>query len=269
MNKKHVLILISVLLAAGMLGGLRFCHHKVKKLVRRPHREVPAAVAAPLPTTKGIVLAGNFVDVTTERAGFIEAIHFVPGQLVEKDAVLIELSNYSDVLQLEGLKLEEAIDKKAYERSVAQIKSNAISRSALELATAELKKKQLEIKQQEFVLAQKHVRAPFKGRTDFSSLCIGQFIAPGSKIVRIYALEPVYVDFLLPEEMLPVLKLNIPIEFRTKIYPKLVFSGTVTAINSVVDPDNHMIQLRATIINPGNMLLPGVSGDVIVKVKYK
>lgn len=267
MNKKYILLLIAAVLAAGLLGGLRFCHHKVKKVIRRPHKEVAVAVAAPLPSTKGIVLAGNFVDVTTERAGFIEAIHFNPGQLVEAGDILIELSKYSDVLQLEGLKLEEEIDKKAYERALGQIKSNAISCSALELAKAELKKKQLEIAQQEFVLAQKIVRAPFRGRVDFSSLSLGQFIPPGSKIVRIYALEPVHVDFLLPEEMLPVLKLNLPIEFRTKVYPKLVFAGTVTAINSVVDPDNHMVQLRATIINPGNLLLPGVSGEVVIKVK--
>jgi RND family efflux transporter, MFP subunit len=206
MNKKYILIFISVLFAVALFGALRF-YHKSRKIVHyhKPHKEVSAVVPTSPTRTRGIVLSGSFVDIATESEGVVEAIHFNPGQLVEAGDVLVELSKKSELLQLEGLKIEEDLAKRAFKRAVIQYKNNAISQAAFELAHAELKKKRLEITQLELTLSHKLVRAPFRGRVDFSAVNIGQLIGPGSKVVRIYALEPVYVDFLLPEEMLPIL----------------------------------------------------------------
>lgn len=200
------------------------------------------------------------VDVTTELAGLVRTIYFKPGSTVTSGTLLVELNTASDVAQLHSLQAEAALAKIVYQRDTAQFAIHAVSKATLDTDAADLKSKDAQVAQQEATIAKKIIRAPFDGRLGISAINPGQYLNAGDKITTLQALNPIYVDFYVPQQALVQLQICQPIILTIDTYPNHTFNGEITTISPKVDPATRNVEVEATVENPKELLLPGMFG---------
>ncbi len=216
-------------------------------------------------TTLGILRAINGVDVTTECAGLVKTIRFKPGSDVKAGSVILELNADAEIAKLESLEAVAELAKMTYTRNKEQLAIQGISQATLDESLAELKSKNADVAEQKAIVERKVIRAPFEGRLGISHVNLGQYLEAGAKIISLQSLDPIYIDFEIPQEMLPQIKLQHPIYFTTNAGPSIVFEGKITCINSVVDSTTQKVKVEATLSNPKHKLLPGISGLIEIR----
>jgi membrane fusion protein (multidrug efflux system) len=220
----------------------------------------------------GSLRAIRGVFVTSEVEGIVESIHFKPGDIVKKGALLVQLNADSDTALLHSLEEQARLAETVYERDRKQYRAQAISKETLDAAQTDMKSKRAQAEQQKALVIKKSITAPFDGKLGINSVNPGQFINPGNTIVSLQALESLYLDFSLPQQQVSDISLDLPVFFTVDAYPDTRSSGTITCINPNVDPATRNVGVEATVENPSQTLLPGmfVSLDMFVgkPVKY-
>ncbi|MBA3662008.1 MAG: efflux RND transporter periplasmic adaptor subunit [Gammaproteobacteria bacterium] len=206
------------------------------------------------------------VNVTTELAGMVKTIYFSPGADVEAGAVLVQLRADSDIAQLQALQASAELAKINFERDKAQYAVQAVSKAAVDTDAANLKNLTAQVAQQQAIVNKKTIRAPFAGRVGVSLINPGQFISPGDKIVSLQTFDPIYADFNFPQQILPRLKLNQEITYKTDSFPNRSFKGKITTIDPAIDTATRNVLIEATLANPSKELVPGMFGRVEVIV---
>lgn len=210
----------------------------------------------------GSLRAIRGVDVTTEIAGLVRTIDFTPGADVKQGTLLVQLNTSADVAQLHALQATAELANVVYTRDKAQYAIHAVSKATLDNDAADLKNKNAQVDQQAATIAKKILRAPFDGHLGICAVNPGQYVNPGDKVVTLQALNPLYVDFYLPQQALVQLKISQPITLTTDTYPGQMFTGIITTIDPKVDPATRNVAVEATIDNPKHQLLPGMFGTV-------
>jgi membrane fusion protein (multidrug efflux system) len=205
------------------------------------------------------------VNVTTELAGMVKTIYFVPGSYVKKGDLLAELNLDPDKAQLDVLKANESLANINYTRDKAQYAIHAISKAVLDTDVANLASARAQVAQQEAIIAQKTVRAPFSGRLGISNIYPGQYIIPGDKVTMLQNLDPIFVDFYVPQQSLHLLKKGQFAAVSIQSHPKRAFIGKITAIDPGVDPSVRNVQVEATIPNQELILAPGMFVSVYIE----
>lgn len=196
----------------------------------------------------GSLHAVEGADLAAEVSGLVTRIGFRPGQDVRKGALLIQLRDDAERAAAQDALL-------TYRRDVALIKTKAVSQSAYDSALANMKSTRA-------AMEKKAIRAPFNGRVGIRNVDLGQYVAPGTTLVTLQQLDPIYVDFKVPQQQQPDLKVGGKIALTTDTFPGEVFRGTVTAFDPKVDEETRTVRVRATIRNPGKKLLPGMFASV-------
>lgn len=204
------------------------------------------------------------VNVTTELAGMVRTIYFTPGSLVKKGDLLVQLNIDPDTAQLDVLKANAALAKINYDRDKAQYAIKAVSKATLDADEANLKSTQAQVAQETAVIAQKTVRAPFSGRLGISNVNPGQYLMPGDKITMLQTLDPIYVDFYVPQQSLYMINHGQEVTVTVDALPGKVFYGKITAIDPGVDPAIRNVQAEATLTNANLILAPGMFVNVTV-----
>lgn len=227
--------------------------------------DVTTAAWQPQLTASGSLRAVLGVNVTAELAGMVRNIYFTPGSLVKKGDLLVQLNVDPDTAQLNVLKANAALAKINYDRDKAQYTIKAVSKATLDTDEANLKSAEAQVAQQEAVIAQKTVRAPFNGRLGISYVYPGQYISPGDKITMLQTLDPIYVDFYVPQQSLFQLKNGQFVAVKVDAKPNKAFIGKITAIDPGVDPNVRNVQVEATIPNRDLFLAPGMFVSVYVE----
>lgn len=271
MSKRMVIMLT----LTGLLFGGIFAYKVFQSYMIKNHinglGSIPVAVSAtpvifaawkPTITASASLRAINGVDVTTEIAGLVKKVSFSPGQNIQEGEGIIQLNADAEVAQLKSLEAQAELAQITYDRDKKQYATQSISKEALDTAEADLKSKKAQVAQQAATVAKKAIQAPFKGRLGICLVNLGQYLNPGDKIVTLQSLDPVYVDFYLPQQTLTQLAKNQVITFTTDAYPHLSFTGKVTAINPKVDPATRNVGVEAILSNPEFKLLPGMYGVV-------
>lgn len=202
------------------------------------------------------------VDVTTEVAGLVRTIHFAPGAQVKKGDLLVELNADDDIAHLHSLQANAQLAEITYKRDKAQYAIKAISKATLDADLANLESLRAQVAQQAALVAKKMIHAPFTGKLGISNINPGQNINPGDKIVTLQALNPIYVDFYVPQQALTQIALGQQIVITTDSYPGHNFNGKITTIDPKFDPSTRNIQVEATVTNPNSQLLPGMFATV-------
>ena len=147
-----------------------------------------------------------------------------------------------------------------------QLQAQAVSKQQVDSDAATLKSDLAQVAQQQATLDYKAIRAPFAGRAGIRQVDIGQYLAPGTAIVTLQALDPIYVDFTLPQQALSEIREGQLVTATVDTFPDQNFIGKITAINPKVDVATRNIQVRATIANPDHLLLPGMYAKVTIDV---
>ncbi len=205
------------------------------------------------------------VNVTTQLSGMVKNIYFLPGTVVQKGDLLAELNVDPDKAQLDVLKANEALANINYTRDKAQYAIHAISKAVLDTDVANLASAKAQVAQQEAIIAQKTIRAPFSGRLGISNIYPGQYLAPGDKVTMLQTLDPIFVDFYIPQQSLHQLQKGQFAAIRIESHPKRAFIGKITTIDPGVDPAVRNVQVEATIPNRELILAPGMFTSVYIE----
>lgn len=204
------------------------------------------------------------VDVTTEIAGLIRTVAFTPGSTVKKDDLLVQLNADSDVAHLNSLQAIADLANTTYNRDKEQFAIKAVSQAILDADAADLRSKQAQVNEQAAIVAKKTIRAPFAGTLGIAYVNPGQYVNPGDKLVTLQSLDPIYVDFYIPQQALPQVSVKQKINMTTDTYPGKTFPGVITTIEPKVDTTTRNVKVEATVANPKNLLLPGMFATVEV-----
>ena len=214
----------------------------------------------------GTVKAAKGADLATQVAGIVSTINFESGADVKAGTLLMALQSADDVARLESLRASAALAKLTLERDKRQLQAQAISQQQVDTDTQNLKSAEAQVAQQEALLSYKSIRAPFDGRLGIRQVDLGQYVAAGAAVVTLQALDPVYVDFYLPQQALDRLKIDQAVTADIDTFPGQSFAGKISAINPKVDPATRNVLVRASFPNPDKKLVPGMFAQMHIAV---
>lgn len=206
----------------------------------------------------GSLRAVHGVEVTTQVAGLVQSVQFRSGQRVHGGQVLVQLNAAPDIAKLHSLEATAHYAALTYQRDVIQYKAQAIGKATLDAATADWKSANAQAAAQAALVAEETVRAPFNGRLGITTVNPGQYLQPGTAIVSLESLDPIYVDFDLPQRDLGRIHVGQLTRVSTDAFPGKVFTGRITSIDSLVNPSTRNFKAEATIANPLRLLRPGM-----------
>ena len=267
MTKRMVIMLIGVVVVLGGVFGFgTFRSYMIGKFMAS--RGIPPQTVStikadisewqPQTSAVGTLRAVKGADLSPQVAGIVSEIHFESGGDIAAGTLLVRLMDADDVAKLNALKATAALAQITFNRDQQQFKAQAISKQALDADEQNLKNALAQVAQQQALVDYKAIRAPFAGHLGIRQVDVGQYVSPGTAIVTLQQLDPIYFDFYVPQQSLEIIRLDQPVTLSTDTYPGLTFSGRITAINPKVDPATRNVQVRASLQNPDHKLLPGM-----------
>jgi membrane fusion protein (multidrug efflux system) len=206
----------------------------------------------------GSLRAIHGVQVTTEVAGLVRKVDFESGADARAGQTLVQLNADPDVAQLQALMAEANLAGLTYHRDLIQYQAQAIGKAQLDTDAANLRSTREQEAAQAALVAKKTVRAPFGGRLGITTVNPGQYLNPGDPIVTLESVDPIYVDFRLPQDNLAVVAVGQTVRVTADAFSGKTFEGKITSIDPLVDPSTRNFQAEATIRNPDHKLLPGM-----------
>lgn len=206
------------------------------------------------------------VNVTTELAGMVQKIYFTPGSTVRDGDVLVQLNADAEIGQLHSLEAQTELAKITYRRDQLQYKVNAISKQTLDSDEWNLKNLQGQTAEQAATVAKKTIRAPFAGKLGISNVNPGQYLNVGDKVTTLQTLNPILIDFYLPQQALAQLHVGQAVDVTSDTYPTIHFRGAVTTIEPLVDKETRNVLVEASLENPKMQLSPGMFANVNVTI---
>jgi len=227
----------------------------------------PAALSA-----IGTVAAVQGVTVSADLPGIVDHISFESGAAVQQGDLLVQLDTRQEQAQLAQHQAQLAVAEAArelarlnFERLDGLVSEGAITRAEYDKAVAEQKQTVAEQKQTEAqieeiraTIARKTIRAPFAGVLGLRQVNVGQYLTSGNAVVPLQSLDPIYVNFGVPQQDASQIGVGHTVRITTDDVAAVTFTGRVTAINSVVDEATRNVQIQATLTNPKGKLRPGM-----------
>jgi membrane fusion protein (multidrug efflux system) len=266
-----VIIFLGVVLG-GIFGYKFYQFGQMQEQMSQP--QPPAQISATEAQTEswtpaikavGSVEAVNGIEVANEVPGVIEAINFESGDTVEQGNVLVRLNAEIDEAALRTRRAEAQLAEQEFQRIADLLPKRAVSQSQYDEAKANFDAARARVNEAEAQLSKKVIRAPFDGTLGIRMVDQGEYIATGTPIVEINMLDPIYVDYTLSEKNLPNVKPGYPVIATVAAVPQQNFEGTVSAINTSVNPETRTVRVRATLANPENLLRPGMFATILTR----
>ncbi len=264
-----LVILLLVVIFGGIFGWKYYSGMRMAAMMSAP--PPPAVVASakvrveswqPYLHAVGSVTATQGIDVTTEVAGKVSEILATSGQSVKAGDLLLRLDDSVDEADLMGLIAQRKLAQLQFERNSKLLKDKSVSRSDYDQARASLDSAEAAVAAKQALLHKKAIRAPFSGQLGIADINLGQYLSPGDAIVPLQALDPVYVDYSLPERHLPQVRVGQAVEVEVQARSGRRFKGVISAINPGIDRGTRSLRLRATLDNPDGLLRPGMFAEV-------
>jgi len=267
MNKRMMWMLIGTGIVFGGVFGMKWFGGKMMNQYFDNMPMPPAVVSSATAKSEtwaaslsgvGTVVASNGADVTTESGGIIAALHFESGARVKKGDLLVTLSAGTERADLARLQAQADLAKSEFARLERLYKLDAISKSELDRAQADLSAARAGADAQRAKLAQKQIRAPFSGQLGIRQVNVGQYLSAGTPIVSLQAINPVFVDFTLPEQNQAAVQNGQTVSVVVDSQPGRTFSGVISAIEPMMDSKTRNFKVRARFDNADEALRPGL-----------
>jgi membrane fusion protein (multidrug efflux system) len=246
---------------------------QIGKMMSMPHTMPPTTVSsasvkeedwAPRLAAVGSVSAVQGAVVSTELAGIVSEINFENGAEAKKGEVLMKLDASQEEALLRSAEADAQLAKTDLERARDLAMKKVVSGAEFDSAQSKFTRMNAVVDQMHSSIAKKSIIAPFDGQLGIRQVNVGQMINAGQQVVALTALDPVYVDFALPEQYLAKLSKGLEVTVRADALPDRQFKGKLTAINSMVDPVTRNVPLQATLGNSDHALHPGMFAKVEV-----
>lgn len=212
----------------------------------------------------GSLHAVHGADLSPEVAGIVDGIEFDSGQDVRAGQLLVRLRAADDIAHLESLKASAGLAQVVYTRDQGQFSAQAVSQAVLDSDAANLEAARAQVREQQAVVDKKLIRAPFAGRVGIRAVDPGQYVAAGTKLVTLQALDPIYVDFYLPQQSLPGIAVGKAVRVTVAAGSGATYDGRISAFNPQIDSNTRNVEVRAEFRNPKRELLPGMYVNVVI-----
>lgn len=267
MAKRMVLMLVVMLALLSSLGFLKF--RQVSSAVQaashfQPPPEAVTSIVARQelwPSTMGVIgtmEAVHGVTVSADLPGTVERISFESGQFVHEGDVLVELDTRQERAQLAALEAQSDLARANFTRTQQLMNAGVISRADFDASTAQQKQTEANVAETRATIERKTIRAPFSGILGLRKVNLGQYLAAGNAVVPLQSLDPIYVDFGVPQQTASQVRPGNTLQVTSEDLVGREFRGRVNALNSVVDETTRNVQVQATLANPGGKLKPGM-----------
>ncbi|MBZ9884538.1 efflux RND transporter periplasmic adaptor subunit [Mesorhizobium sp. CA10] len=257
-------LLLLALVCVGIVGFNFMRDAGIKQYfatMKPPAATVSTVTVKPSVWTPGIEAIGTVnavrgVDLTLETSGIVRDILFHANQKVAADAVLVQLDDAVEKADLVAQKAQAASDQAALTRAIELQRRGVGTDATLDAARAAADASAAQVNKLQAVLDQKQLSAPFGGTVGIPKIDIGQYLAPGNAVVTIQDLDTMRVDFTVPEQQLPLLKIGQTIKLGTNL-ADMSFAGSIRGIDPKIDPASRLVSIRGEVANPEGKLTPG------------
>lgn len=217
----------------------------------------------------GSLVAINGVQVTPEVSGMVTSIDFKSGQMVKAGQPLVQLDDSTDREDLKNLNAQLKLAQANFQRQAELLKTKSTSQASYDDAQAQAEEMQAQVAKTQLLIDKKRIKAPFDGKIGIAQVNLGQYLSPGTPLVNLQSLNPLYANFSLPEQNLPKLYVGQPVEVSVDSYPGKIFKGKITAIDAAIDVQTRNILIQATIPNQDLRLYPGLFANVKILLPTK
>jgi membrane fusion protein (multidrug efflux system) len=231
--------------------------------------EVKNADWQPMLTAVGSISPVQGAMISAELAGTVAEINFQSGSLVKKGEVLLKLDASAEEAQRRSAEADLELAKNDLDRARGLAEGKVISAAEFDAAQSKYAQKKAAVDNMQSIIDKKQIRAPFDGTAGIRAVNPGQMVKVGDALVSLQALGQVFVDFSLPQQQLSDVKTGLTVKVTTDAVPEREFEGTLTAVNSSIDPATRNVSLQATLDNQDNALRPGMFGRVKVFLPQK
>jgi len=267
-------MIIMLLLMAALLGGLGYIkYHQIETAIAmNANFQIPATSVTTVvakretwPSTLSVIgtaAAVEGVTVSADLPGTVDKIHFESGESVHEGDILVELDTRQEKAQLANTEAQRDLARIQYGRSEQLVKAGVISKSEFDTAAAQQKATEAQVGDIKAAIARKTIHAPFSGILGIRQISLGQYLAAGQAIVSLQSLNPIYVNFGVPQQDTQKIKIGRALRVTSTDLPGVAFNGKVTALDSVINEQTRNIQIQATLENQGGKLRPGMYVDV-------
>lgn len=267
-----IITIVVLFLATGIIGFNLVKAHFISQALAQnasPKQTIATATVKyddwqPQIGAVGTLRAVRGVDITTEVTGLVRTVDFHSGQEVAGGAVLVHLNADSDLAQEQALAAAADLADVVLKRDQVQFQAQAISQAQLDADAADLKNKRAQQAAQAALVAKKTLRAPFAGQLGITTLNPGQYLNTGDKVVTLQQLDPILVDFRLPQQDLSRVSVGQTVTLTADTWPGVSFTGHIDALNPLIDSATRNVQIEASIDNHERHLFPGMFGHLQV-----
>lgn len=274
MAKRMILMLVAAALLVGALGYFKL--RQVQAAVKGGAFQPPPAAVTTIvakqetwPSTLSVVgttAPVHGVTVSADLPGTVDTITFDSGKFVHQGEVLVQLDTRQERAQLAAMEAQRDLAKINYDRMQQLVNEGVISRMEYDKSTAEQRQTEANVGEIKATIQRKTIRAPFSGILGIRQVNLGQYMSAGTAIVSLQALNPIYANFNVPQQVMSQLRPGQKVKISTDGASGHDYTGRVNALESTVDESTRNVQVQATLANPENKLRPGMFVQVEVGV---
>ncbi len=271
MTKRMIIMLTAVIVVFGLIFGYKAIgNHFMNEFFDNMPMPAAAITATEvyedewIPSTEavGTFVAVDGAELSVPVPGVVVAIHFDNGQNVTRGQALVSLDTQTDEAELQRLEAAAQLAALEQERLERLHQRQSVSEADLERAQSETAQARASVRAQEARIRQKTVRAPADGVAGIRRVNIGQYVSPGEPVVTVGAVDPLYMNFSLPEQRLAQVRPGQRLSVRADAWSDVIFDGEITAIEPRVQESTRTFEVQATIDNAEGLLRPGMFGRV-------
>ncbi|MEA3109663.1 MAG: rane fusion protein multidrug efflux system, partial [Gammaproteobacteria bacterium] len=271
MVKPLLILFLGVAVVMGGIFGWQIFIGKMTKKFMGAMAAAPQTVSSTIaaasswqPRTQalGTLRAVRGADLAAQASGVVDKIHIDSGAEIAAGTVLLTLKPNDDPAKLAQLQAQAELASITLKRDQEQLEAQAVSQATVDTDASNLKAARAQVAAQQALIEEKVVLAPFAGRLGIRLVDEGQYLAAGTTVVTLQALDPIFIDFYVPQQALARLKVKQTVSASVDAYPGVAFSGNITSVNSRVDAASRNVQVRASFANTDRRLVPGMYANV-------
>jgi membrane fusion protein (multidrug efflux system) len=267
MLKRMLVLVAATILIVAALGFVKFKQIQTAIAQGAAFQPPPSAVTTIVaarenwPATLsavGTVAAVRGVTISADLPGVVDRIAFESGQSVRQGDVLAILDTRQERAQLAAVEAQQQLARVNFDRVQGLLNERVISRAEFDQATADHRQAEARSGEIRAAIDRKTIRAPFSGVLGIRHVNLGQYLSAGDALVTLEALNPIYVNFGVPQQTAGQMRPGRVVHAKVDDLAGADFTGRITAIDSVVDPTTRNVQVQATFANPRGTLRPGM-----------
>lgn len=262
--KAYLVVILLLLVIFGAIGG--YLYQRFNTFASMDFTPPPVTIAASIATLAtwdetlsavGTIRAVRGVELNSETSGEVIAIEFDSGDKVPANQLLLVLNDEVEQASRKNQLANLDLAKILFERDQTLVRQKSIPQTQLDRSRADLERARAQVAETEARLANKRIRAPFAGTLGIRQVNVGDYVAPGTRIVTLQDHSELEIDFTVPSQYTPKLKPGLTVKVRVDAFPERAFTATIAAIDSAIDPNTRNVLVRAK-LNEAEGLLPGM-----------